>query len=71
VNGQEATELLAWAERAQLDHVRGMQAMRALRADQVQDLCRACLIAHGGKTEPQLLVDTIKRRRSDATGGSR
>lgn len=48
-----------------------MNAMRALRADQVQDLARAWLIVHAGKTEPQLLVDTIKRRRGDATGGSR
>lgn len=61
----EATDLLAWSERAQIGKASGMSAMRALRADQVQDLCRAWLIVHAGKTEPQLLVGTIKRRRGE------
>lgn len=61
----EARELAVWAEAASRGRAGGISAMRALRADQIQDLVRAWLILHG-ESEAKQLFDTIKRRRGDA-----
>lgn len=60
----EARALLAWAEEAMRGQRQGNHNMRAIRADQIHDLCRAWLIVHG-EGETRELVRMIRLRRGE------